>query len=414
MMLKKFILGLLLVSLSQLTFALSELSFLTISDIHLDISNTHHMSFEPNGHSLFNDLDVTTFNELMTALKHKIDMGLMKKPQYILLLGDLVGHFRKNNKAVFESEHSIFVAIQRLFPNTPVIYNFGNNDSLVKNYGSFHSNNMRDRYRTPFDVARLIWQNNGFVATGPRCSKALVQYPCVIEREDAEGYYAAYLAPHLRVISLNSILFSPNTNMNTSAIRSQLQWLEEQLLAAHSNQDNVLLLSHIPPGYNVYRSSWNVFGRGSALWIKDVLAKFLSLMRQYHTNILGILAAHTHKDELKMIQNGGRSPTGVYVSAALSTAHGNAPSVRMYVLHHKNQRWYVDNYWVYRFARKSLKDKVDLHLLYDYKKTYCLQHETSINDCLKNVSIEQMQRYYTAGNSKYRETIKFPRHIWLQ
>jgi sphingomyelin phosphodiesterase acid-like 3 len=80
---------------------------------------------------------------------------------------------------------------------------------------------------------------------------------------------------------------------------------------------------HIPPGKNVYDNS--------SFWLPKEEAIFFKIISRYHDRIIGILVAHTHAEELKIIKDvSNKNINGVYFTAA-STTHGNAPSVKIFL-----------------------------------------------------------------------------------
>ena len=199
-------------------------------------------------------------------------------------------------------------------------------------------------------------------------------------------------------------MFSPvGMVLGAEDTRKQLDWLASQLNEAQLNNESVLLTMHIPPGRNVYDNS--------AFWMPTEDAEFLRLVKKYHQSIIGILAGHTHKDEIKVIQDSEHQPiAGVYLTAALSTSHGNAPSVRTYTYSKQDMRWQLTNYDVFYFVKNS-DAVVLLKKLYDYKTYYCVGQEKNILQCLTHVTADKMEKYFSAGNENYHETINAPQNM---
>lgn len=385
-----------------------EQNFLVISDVHVDSSSKHVMEFNPSTTSKLNDLDKPTFETLIASIGDNIQHGVIAKPKFILYLGDLVGHNRSTADFVLNSETTVFTALIKQFPDTPILYTFGNNDSFQVDYGPFTSTyKIGVPITTPLDVAYSTgdWVG-GFLSTGNECQKSSTALPCMITENTTDGYYAAYLEQHLRLISLNTVMFSPNRiNIQDETLVKQLSWLETQLNDAQAQHDAVLLTMHIPPGNNVYDDS--------NFWTATENTKFLGLIKRYNTIIIGILAAHTHKDEIKIIQNSShQNVIGVYLTAALSTSHGNAPSVRTFSYSKLQDQWQLTNYDVFYFI-KNKDATVMLKKLYDYRDYYCNSQEKTILQCLSNLSVEKLEKYFTAGNDAYHEKIAYPQDILI-
>ena len=153
-----------------------------------------------------------------------------------------------------------------------------------------------------------------------------------------------------------------------------------------------------------------------AFWSPSEEKIFVRLTERYHRTIIGILAGHTHKDELKLLENAVHKPVAVvYLVAALSTSHGNSPSVRTFYYGKKKEKWQLTNSDIFYFIKAKNKT-VHLKKLYNFKTYYCMNTKKSILTCLKHLTAHQMQPYFTAGNSNYYEKIRFSKNIvipWL-
>ncbi|MEI6094835.1 MAG: metallophosphoesterase [Gammaproteobacteria bacterium] len=387
-------------------------SFLVITDIHLNHHSQHAMDFAPKQTTINNDLDVATYEQLIDKIRDDIQSGEIDNPQFIILLGDLAGHIRQSQQDVIDNERIVMTTMKAAFPNTPIFYNFGNNDSLTADYGLFLSPDLKSAYRSPLDLIKSVWPHGLFLSTGKVC-KYHDTYPCLIKTNTSNGYYSAYLKPHFRLISLNSVMFSPKqrgyTNLN---ILDQLQWLERQLKEVEESHETALLVMHVPPGDNIYKA---YFWSETAFWSYDEAQKFNQLIRDYRLSITGILAAHTHKDEIKLMGMGGAAIAGVYLNPALSTSHGNAPAVRSYVLNRaeNTSRWDLSDYRTYFFTREG-NGAIGAHLLYRFQEYYCTKNETKrMRDCWDKVTINKVKHYLSAGNPSYQEDISEPQSIHI-
>lgn len=371
--------------------------FLVISDIHLNPHREHLMEFAPKDATIQNDLDPVTYQQLVHKIKASIQSGFIPQPEFILLLGDLVGHQRASAEEVVEAENLVFTTLHIAFPDIPVVYTFGNNDALEKNYGAFRTEKSQFGARSPLDVFKMVWPMGSFLSTGKLCKREKT-YPCLVERRTTNGYYSLYLKPHLRLIGLNSVMFSKSQYAYAkSTVTDQLDWLEEQLRKAEAAHDSVLLVMHIPPGDNIYKP---YFWSDTAFWPNTYHNQFRASIDAHQASITGILAAHTHMDEIKIFDNlEGLRPVGVYLNAALSTSHGNAPSVRSYALSQTdlNDAWELSDYVTYYFTRNG-QEEIQTHILYQFKAIYCAKYAQRMSDCLHAVSADKILRYLSAGN----------------
>ena len=373
-------------------------SFLVLSDVHVQTTVPHVMNFMPDKASTLNDIDPASFEAMLVQLQQNINEGKLAKPRFILYLGDMVGHLRLSANAVLNSETLVFHDVQRYFPDTPLLYVFGNNDSFSQNYGPFSSTFCK---QSPMLVAQQVnKQGGGFLSSGVSCLKPGHAYPCLDEANPNDGYYTVLLEPTFRLVALNTVMFSPRSSGVTQAqALQQLQWFKRQMLAAKQHHESVIIAMHVPPGKNVYD--------GQSFWNDEALAEFLHGVELAGDALQGILAAHTHKDEIKRIENSAYQPLmGVFLNAAMSTSHGNAPSVRVYYYGHEAHDWHLTDYDSYFFTRDD--GAIAIKKLYNYHEVYCHADEKNILACLRQVSLEQMLDYFTAGNPNFKEQIKTP------
>ena len=383
-------------------------TFLVISDVHLDSSTKHSMDFMPSRTSSINDMDEPTYQQLITNIADDIQQGIIPEPKFILYLGDIVGHDRATSNSVKYSENSFFTILAKQFPNTPILYTFGNNDSFKVNYGPFTSIDKDGEFQSPLDIVKSVpeW-TGGFMSIGGSCEPTMSDLPCVITDNVTDGYYSAYIEAKFRLISLNSVMLAPRSSgVSMDVVAGQFSWLEQQLKEAKFNHESVLLTMHIPPGKNVYDDS--------SFWRPEENTEFLRLVNLYKNNIVGILAGHTHKDEIKLIQDSSHNNlVGVYLTPALSTSHGNAPSIRTYSYARSNDRWSLTDYVTYYFSKQSDSSLI-LKKLYDFREYYCKNQEQDMLKCLSNLSVQAIERYFSAGNENYQEKISYPQDLIIQ
>ncbi len=382
-------------------------NFLVISDIHLDTTSTHPMDIMPKGFDPTNDLDQPTFINLLDTLQKNIQSGAVPNPQFIVFLGDVVGHIRSTSKFVTDSETEVFAELKKHFPQTPIFYVFGNNDSLDVNYGVFRNIKI-PKPQSPYDVATNSGWADGFLSTGTQCGNNI--YPCLLPIKDDTnktfGYYAGYIQPKLRIIALNTVLFSVK-RAGTTEDQAQAElndFLVPQLQDARAKGDSVLIATHIPPGFNVYDHS--------PFYIDQDNTAFVKILNQYQDVIIGVLAAHTHMDEAKILRDAQNHPFNtVLMNGALSTSHGNMPAVRTIYFAAPSQpghNWTLTNYETFHYT-----DANTLTGLYDYNSLYCTNPNQSILDCLSNVNADKMKKYFSIGNTLYSGQFQYPDDIYI-
>lgn len=371
-------------------------SFLTLSDMHLNTELLHRMQIDPGGYDKKNDLDKRTFQSLIALIKKNLGTNrLPKKPDFVLYLGDAVGHtdlmHGSRHPYVIHSEAVIDHALLNLFPNTPIVVVMGNNDSYERDYGRYLYDD-----RSPFMVAESVGFKNGFLSTGVMCVKSKPdekqsKMPCLVAENTQYGFFSIKIKPKLVLLGVNSVMFSVKHDAKASAVKAQMQFIEKTLQAAQKEHAGVLIAMHIPVGNNTYN--------GHAFWKPADTKKFMKLLNEYQNTVRGILVGHTHMDEIKVLHLKD-GLLGEYYTAALSTSHGNSPSLKRYDLLHHNGQWYLDNYEAYQIHWHERK--LSLTPFYQYVKKYCNHYPVyNINSCLKSISFQQLWPQYTVGNPNY-------------
>lgn len=378
-------------------------TFLVLSDIHLDKYTKRRMSINPYFYSTSNDLDEKTFTDLLTNTKNNIKNGLIPKPKFILVLGDIVGHKRDSQQWVYGAETETFSLLKKYFAPIPIFYVFGNNDSHMDDYGLFSD----DKNHSPYATAKKSGWKNGFLSTGTMCTDDDNFTPCLENENKKNGYYTAYIADNLKLIALNSVLFSnkaADNIANQEAAQAELDWLANQLKKASASYETALIAMHIPVGRDIL--SYQNF------WKSSYKKAFLRLIDDYKDTIIGILGAHTHLEELKVLYDGNRkNPTLMIYTAGLSTSRGNSPSIKSFELSEKDDNWAISNYTTFSFSQTQ-KHHLTLHNLYNFKDYYCKHIETDdITDCADNVTADKISKYYTAGNRNFSGFILLPQGI---
>ncbi|MCL5261240.1 MAG: metallophosphoesterase [Gammaproteobacteria bacterium] len=392
-------------------------NFLVFSDIHLDTTQTHPMEIEPKGVNWGSGLDVNTFNVMLSQIQDKIQHGLIPQPMFILITGDIAGYARPitHPDATYNNEEIVLKGVYNAFPNTPILLAFGNNDSLEKDYGLFYYAPGIKGKHSSYEIAMVPgngWRD-GFLSTGRWCQITNMSYPCLINEDKENGYFTAYLAPNLQLISLNSVMFSDSRHNTTpqSLADKQLVWLGNQLKIADFLNDSVLIASHIPFGNNIFDNS--------TFWRSNDQDQFYTYLSRYRNNIIGVLSGHTHLEELKVLQDTAHNNIGALIfTAGLSTSHGNAPSLKSFSLskNSSTNKWAISNYETFSFQNNST-NAFSFHLdkLYDFDSYYCASGQSvqSIFDCLGYVTAAKLYTYYTAGNHNFNGTVSAPQDIFV-
>jgi sphingomyelin phosphodiesterase acid-like 3 len=138
------------------------------------------------------------------------------------------------------------------------------------------------------------------------------------------------LANH-EIVVLNSVLWSRSYAICGSdsgdAGKAEMQWLSWQLYRAKISGNKVMLVMHIPPGIDSYKSAHAGAGKAATeFWQSQFFTQFLDLMKTYGSIVQIALAGHTHMDDFRVLSPGGTaSPVAFRITPAVSPIFGNNP-----------------------------------------------------------------------------------------
>jgi sphingomyelin phosphodiesterase acid-like 3 len=266
-------------------------------------------------------------------------------PDFALIPGDFLGHnFQKlfaqfspgagsAALARFEQQTMRFVTgmIRRSFPRAPLIMALGNNDADCGDYELEPGGPFLAGLAKP-------WQP----LLGARAAAAGKAFR---QTFTAGGYYSLPhpTVPHLRMIVLNTVFFSPKYTNGCGGAAGQpggpgareLRWLRRALEAAARRGDRVWLVDHIPPGIDAYATLSALQAQGAtgacagapvSLWRADALASFRAVLAKFPGLVTASFSGHTHMDEFRLPEGGGF----IRVIPSVSPIFGNNPSFAVY------------------------------------------------------------------------------------
>jgi len=258
--------------------------FLFISDIHLY-----------SGHE-GSSYGCDTGEKLWEATKQEL-RGIINGPNppaFIVYTGDLPAHeYPCSNSIALAANRDTIIKkvledLRDLVGTTPLFYAPGNNDPLTGDYASFSDG-----------ACESPWTLLGPSSPYPAPNATEMYY-----KDPVHGYYAATAPKGLRVIGMNTIMYSHNFNdsdhcshdytVQDTSCANQLKWVRSQLSAAKTAKEKAYLIMHIPPGVDAYS--------GNGMWEKQVWEdSLLQITADYQDVISGIFFGHTHMDELRCL-----------------------------------------------------------------------------------------------------------------
>jgi sphingomyelin phosphodiesterase acid-like 3 len=150
----------------------------------------------------------------------------------------------------------------------------------------------------------------------------------------AAGFYELphpTLANH-EIVVLNTVLWSRSYAICGSDSgdpgSAEMQWLGWQLYRAKTAGNKVILMMHIPPGIDSYKSAHAGAGKpATEFWQTHFMAQFLDLMKTYGSIVQIALAGHTHMDDFRVLNPGdSTTPIAFRITPAISPIFGNNPA----------------------------------------------------------------------------------------
>ena len=260
------------------------------------------------------------------------------RPLFVMVSGDLLAHgfpcrFRAlapnataADLSAFSAKTIDFIAMQlrNTFPTAPVYLALGNNDSGCADYHETPQSAFLQSVATSFaGDLRDPANRTSLLSTFTRYGNYSVALPAPLRRT--------------RLIVLQDVFASTHFagcdgKANSDPAKEQLDWLRGQLTAARAAGERVWVMTHIPPGIDVYTSFHKyLFAPGEAcavtkpaLFLKDgsigeAIAEFSDIVR------LAVFA-HTHMDEIKLLTGADDTAVPVKVVPSISPVNGNEPT----------------------------------------------------------------------------------------
>ena len=260
--------------------------------------------------------------------------------KFMTVSGDLMAHaFSCRFKALLpqstQSDYQTFTlktlsfvvsSLHSTFPHMPIYVALGNNDSGCGDY--------------QLDAGSDFLAQAGKILAG---ALAAPQQQDAISQFAQGGYYNIAMASPMsntHILVVNDVYLSPKYLTcggmpNVTAASAEMDWLKQQLASAQQAGQKVWILGHIPPGIDapstVARMKNICAGAKPVMFLSsgvmdDLMLKHASAIR------LGIFA-HTHMDELRLLQpeGGDPSPTAEHsvvlkLVSSISPIDGNNPS----------------------------------------------------------------------------------------
>ncbi len=341
--------------------------------------------------------------DLWKAFQHKAaEVAKQGDVQFILFLGDLPAHYSCIGSCYlapgkrFQHNENISQALAGLHgiaakAGKPLFYLPGNNDAISGNYHSFADK----RGQTPISLAQA----------SPLLFPAIVPSdattpPCLVSNPNPKfGYYSAYPVKGIRLIALNTVIYSPKYESADGTSQQvagdeQMTWLAGQLKEATAKKEKVYIAMHIPPGLDYKK---NAMWTNAQPWERQLLA----LCDKYRNTIAGVLFSHTHMDELRRLYDtSGRYITEVAIAApGVSPNHKTNPAIKT-VTYDAKSKELLDFTTYYTTSYTTWGPDS-----YTFSQTYKPKPKQTIYDAIKAMPIDtlkkRMQPVYSVKNNPF-------------
>jgi sphingomyelin phosphodiesterase acid-like 3 len=276
--------------------------FLFLSDVHLAANRPYTDS---TGEDTGTDLWDTVRRRIHSILNGP------NPPAFILYTGDMPEHGGNDNPSQRDINiDTVLVNLHQMsaLKNIPLFYSPGNNDALGGNYCLFSDSANKEPFSLVKGYSPYPYQAFN-VSKTPVSSGAYM----ISDTNMPSGYYSARISKGLRIISLNTVMWSSSLSsrcpqdaaFQLKEGNKQMIWLEQQLAGAAMEGDKVYLAMHVPPGADAFSSQknpalpvmmWGTPGDAST-WQND----FLKKISAYKNTVAGVFFGHTHMDEFRLL-----------------------------------------------------------------------------------------------------------------
>lgn len=326
-------------------------------------------------------------------IKNALKAAQQQKSDSVIVLGDLLTHQFKRKFFYYSSiktdeAYTKFVEkvlrfltteIRNTFPNEPIYMTFGNNDTI---HGDYLTDSKGQLFK---DMSHVENKSNWL-----RLAKLKGENPSFNEG----GYYAASMKnKKIRILSLNTNLFSALAGDTQKKANKQLDWLERELKKAEHDKKTVWLMMHIPQGIDVYKSLYSI--GTNVFWQESYSKRYLKILEQYQNTIAIIFSGHVHMDGWTFYPFNKKTIINLS-TPSISPRFGNNPAFKIYDY---NQAGYIYDYKT--FYLNLDETQPSWALLYQYSDIYKnkLTEKLPQTPRGKNQILNYWFRYVVRGNS---------------
>lgn len=350
--------------------------------------------------------------------------------QFILLLGDILGHNFRENYKLYSNDKTeqgyqafiekiqafLFKKIAESFPRISVYYTIGNDDSDKEDYHLQSDTNFLKNIS--YSLISLIHEKENRQSM----QKTFLH----------NGYYSIIIKNKLRIILFNSVLCSrlaiyPGMD---NAAHEQFQWLHQELMDARERKQSVWIAMHIPEGIDVFASE-NLFkiikrlnNQPVSFWKQWCTDAFNHEIDAFSDNITSILTAHTHADWFQILPTPTKS-IPMIGTPSISPIFGNNPGFKLYYYDTHSHELINSKTFYYNEYSEAYSQEKKWQEEYDFNQIYqpnCGENRASENASsqLKNCrlltgmqqlehnnSLEEFYRLFYSVSSQDKDVLTY-------
>lgn len=346
----------------------------SLVESEIELWDSIFKSSETEGYGTYGEeTNYVLFSKALIHMKKKIE-----DPDFIIISGDfichdfgawykkLTGNSNNDDMHIFlkKTMHFLVAKIESTYPKITIFPTLGNNDAYCGDYQI----DMDGEYLEMF--AELFYP---LIDQEKKDSQ-------IFEDLKIDGFYTASnpINPKHKIISFNSILFTPKYQSSKyerncdcieanqdSLVKVQFDWLEQQLEICSQKDDDVWLLTHVPPGVDIYSTSKK--DKVVTYWDEKYAETFKNIINKYYATVKVTMAGHTHMDDFKIIFNNENPESYIHISPSVSPVFGNNPAYQVVYYDTSDATFYN-----YNSFNVELAEGIDAKwkTAYDYNATY--------------------------------------------
>jgi 3',5'-cyclic AMP phosphodiesterase CpdA len=287
------------------------------------------------------DTPASLLNSTFAAMRN-----VNPSPDFIIFTGDAPAHGLSSEQQLTAIQHVASI-VSAFFPNTLLIPSIGNND-VYPDYSCACSDPRMELIFTSY----LKWIPANQSATFLKM-----------------GAFAISPVPGLRVVSINTILYSVR-NSNSSGMGTdpcgQFAWLKSVLDDAQAAKEKVYIVGHILPGLDPDYLT--------PLWVPQYSSQFVDLVLQYGDTIYASLYGHIHRDEFRILSPSDKKRSepqnwSLLTASSISPVFDNNPTFRMYYFNDTFELMDYDEYYMDLYLA-NLMGVANWTMEYSYSDSY--------------------------------------------